>query len=258
MALTLEKEKELERTNKPMLDLIKKASLTLEKENLKSDVYRVVLVLDISGSMNGQFSSGQVQKLAERALALGANLDDNAEVELYLFGIDAHSRDPISLDNINGVIDNLRFQFEGGTRYAPVMDKVRKDAKEEGYSSPTLVLFITDGDNSDKAEATHQIVEASYEPIFWKFMAISSRSTPSSNNGGGLLSRFFKSENSGSLEDDFPFLQKLDTLSNRKVDNANFFAVDKHISLSDDELFAKLVEELGSWKQECKKLGILK
>ena len=252
MALTLEKEKELERTNKPMLDLIKKASLTLEKENLKSDVYRVVLVLDISGSMNGQFSSGQVQKLAERALALGANLDDNAEVELYLFGIDAHSRDPISLDNINGVIDNLRFQFEGGTRYAPVMAKVRKDAKEDGYSSPTLVLFITDGDNSDKAEATYQIVEASYEPIFWKFMAISSRSAPSSNNGGGLLSRFFKSE------DDFPFLQKLDTLSNRKVDNANFFAVDKHISLSDDELFAKLVEELGSWKQECKKLGILK
>lgn len=257
MALTLEKEKELERTNKPMLDLIKQASLTLEKENLQSDVYRVVLVLDISGSMNGQFNSGQVQKLTERALALGANLDDNAEVELYLFGINAHSCDPISLDNINGVIDNLQFQFEGGTRYAPVMAKVRKDAKEEGYSSPTLVLFITDGDNSDKAEATHQIVEASYEPIFWKFMAISSRSAPSTSSGG-LLSRFFKSENSGSLEDDFPFLQKLDTLSNRKVDNANFFAVDKNISLSDDELFAKLVEELGSWKQECKKLGILK
>ena len=47
MALTLEKEKELERTNKPMLDLIKKASLTLEKENLKSDVYRVVMVFSV-------------------------------------------------------------------------------------------------------------------------------------------------------------------------------------------------------------------
>ena len=255
MALTLEKEKELERTNKPMLDLIKKASLTLEKENLKSDVYRVVLVLDISGSMSGQFSSGRVQKLAERALALGANLDDNAEVELYLFGINAHSCNSISLDNINGVINNLRFQFEGGTRYAPVMAKVREDAKKEGYSYPTLVLFITDGDNSDKSEATRQIVEASSEPIFWKFMAISDHST---NNSGGFLSKLFKSGDSGSLEDDFPFLQKLDTLSNRKVDNANFFAVDKHISLSDEELFAKLVEELGSWKQECKKLGILK
>lgn len=256
MALTLEKEKELERTNKPMLDLIKKASLTLEKENLKSDVYRVVLVLDISGSMNGQFKSGQVQKLAERALALGANLDDNAEVELYLFGIDAHSCDPISLDNINGVIDNLQFHFEGGTQYAPAMAKVREDAKKEGYSYPTLVLFITDGNNSDKSEATRQIVEASSEPIFWKFMAISNRST--NNSGGGFLSKLFKSGDSGSLEDDFPFLQKLDTLSNRKVDNANFFAVDKHISLSDEELFAKLVEELGSWKQECNKLGILK
>lgn len=255
MALTLEKEKELERTNKPMLDLIKKASITLEKENLKSDVYRVVMVLDISGSMSGQFNSGRVQKLAERALALGANLDDNAEVELYLFGINAHSCDPISLDNINGVINKLKFQFEGGTRYAPAMAKVREDAKKEGYSSPTLVLFITDGDNSDKSEATQQIVESSSEPIFWKFMAISDRST---NNSGGFLSKLFKSGDSGSLEDDFPFLQKLDTLSNRKVDNANFFAVDKHISLSDEELFAKLVEELGSWKQECKKLGILK
>lgn len=255
MALTLEKEKELERTNKPMLDLIKKASITLEKENLKSDVYRVVMVLDISGSMSGQFSSGRVQKLAEHALALGANLDDNAEVELYLFGINAHSCDSISLNNINGVINNLRFQFEGGTRYAPAMAKVREDAKKEGYSSPTLVLFITDGDNSDKSEATRQIVEASNEPIFWKFMAISDRSD---NSSGGFLSKLFKSDNSGNLEDDFPFLQKLDTLSNRKVDNANFFAVDKNISLSDEELFAKLVEELGSWKQECKKLGILK
>ena len=56
----------------------------------------------------------------------------------------------------------------------------------------------------------------------------------------------------------FHFYKKMDTLSNRKVDNANFFAVDKNISLSDEELFDKLVEELGSWKQECKKLGILK
>ena len=94
---------------------------------------------------------------------------------------------------------------------------------------PTYVIFVTDGDNSDHAEAERVIREASGYPIFWKFVGIGRAA--------------------------FTFLKRLDTMAGRKVDNANFFAF--FGSIPDGELYNGLLEEYPKWLKDAKAARIL-
>ncbi|QLG11685.1 VWA domain-containing protein [Deinococcus sp. D7000] len=223
-----------EREQPQLVSLIKTATVSLEKRGLAEARYRVKLVLDISGSMAREYRSGAVQALAERALALAARLDDDGEVEVYLFGIGAHRSGTLSLDNVTGFVDRLKVRLEGGTHYSPVMKLVREDAAKEGHDLPCLVLFITDGGTSNPATVIRQMTDAAHEPIFWKFMGIEE----------GRVN--------------FDFLEKLDDLPGRVVDNADFFRVPAPIRIEDAELFELLLGELDSWQRDAKAAGVLR
>lgn len=228
-----------------LVNLIKQASVSLEKRGLGEARYRVNLVLDISASMSGMYQSGAVQRLAERALALATRLDDDGEVELYLFGQYAHRVGSLSLSNISGFVERLGIDLEGGTNYSKVMEMVLDDARH--VKTPTLVLFITDGATSDESRVAALMRQASTQPIFWKFMGIES-STPSGTFGKFM--NFLGGAN-------FGFLEQLDNLSGRRVDNAHFFKVDEHVSLPDAEMFDHLVHELDIWQRQARTLGII-
>jgi stress response protein SCP2 len=215
-----------------MVNLIKQAAVSLEKRGLSEARYRVKLVLDISASMTGEFRSGAVNDLVRRALALAARLDDDGQVDVYLFGIKARHIGSVSLDNIEGFVPGLRFQFEGGTHYSPVMKMVREDSRRETSADPVLVLFVTDGATSNRGAAEREMLDASREPIFWKFMGIEA----------GRV--------------DFEFLEKLDDMPGRVVDNADFFKVKSPVNLPDSELFELLVNELDSWDAASRKAGL--
>ena len=227
--------------NQPrMAKLIKQAGISLEKRGLAEARYRVCLVLDISASMDQEYLKGSVQKLAERALALAARLDDDGEVEVYLFGEKAHRKPPLSLDNVRHYIDELHIRLEGNTKYLLPMKMVREDAAAAGHHYPTLVLFITDGATANEAAVRRFMIDVSAEPIFWKFMGIRR----------GKRGFFFSGDN-------FGFLEELDDMAGRTVDNADFFTVDAGITLSDAKLFDLLVSELDSWQRAAKRAGIL-
>lgn len=222
-----------------MANLIKQAGISLEKRGLAEARYRVCLVLDISASMDQEYLKGSVQKLAERALALAARLDDDGEVEVYLFGEKAHRKPPLSLDNVRHYIDELRIRLEGSTKYLLPMKMVREDADAAGHHHPTLVLFITDGATANEAAVKRFMIDVSAEPIFWKFMGIRRGKRD-----------FFSGDN-------FGFLEELDDMGGRTVDNADFFTVDASVTLSDAKLFDLLVNELDSWQRAAKRAGIL-
>ncbi len=215
-----------------MVNLIKQAAVSLEKRGLAEARYRVKLVLDISASMTGEFRSGAVNELVRRALALATRLDDDGQVDVYLFGIQAQRRGKVSLDNVSDFVPGLKFGFEGGTNYVPVMKMVRDDSRAEASVDPVLVLFITDGATSNRKAAEREMLDASSEPIFWKFMGIEA----------GRV--------------DFEFLEKLDDMPGRVVDNADFFKVKSPINLPDAELFELLVNELDSWDRDSRKAGL--
>lgn len=79
-------------------------------------------------------------------------------------------------------------------------DVVRRYTKEEPSDIPTLVLFLTDGDNFDKKEAVKAIRECSGNSIFWQFVGLGENSQ-------------------------FKFLNKIDKLNGRVINNIGFFSL---------------------------------
>ena len=66
MAISLKK---IEQEAPKLIDLVKKADISLVKANLTNHKAKVALCLDISGSMFSLYSSGKIQRLAEKVLA---------------------------------------------------------------------------------------------------------------------------------------------------------------------------------------------
>ena len=107
-------------------------------------------------------------------------------------------------------------------------------------------MFVTDGGTSDKSFTEKQVRASSYEPIFWQFMGI----------GKGRKS---KAKSLSSFADsDFPFLERLDELSGRLIDNANFFSVSAPDEYGDEELYDLMMGEYPDWLKLAKQKGLLR
>ena len=220
--LNLSKEESLK-----MLDLRKQnvVQLCLTKPTLVDQPARVAVVMDYSGSMSTLFRNGTVQSILERLLPIAMQFDDNGEMEVWLFENSFRRMPNMTLDNFYGYVQREildKGYRMGGTYYAPVMrDVYNKYINEEPANLPNYVIFITDGANSDRSATQSVITEVSKYPIFWQFVGIG--------------------------DSEFPFLEKLDDLTGRYVDNADFFALNDFQAISDDELYRRLLTEYPGW-----------
>ncbi len=214
-------EKELSQKAPHLVSLVKAAHVSLEKQGLVDHVAKVCLVLDISGSMHGLYQRGVVQRICERLLALACLFDDDKSIDVFLFDSRAIEAGEMSVDTIDGAVDRLisKHKLGGGTDYAPVMNLVRRFYK--GTSLPVYALFVTDGAPGDKSASQKTLREASHEAIFWQFVGVGAER--------------------------FDFLEKLDDLRDRLIDNADFFAVRDPSTLSDDEVYRLLLQEYPGW-----------
>lgn len=222
MSVNLSKEERVQKIN-----LRKTEVVNLCKANpiLDGLVSRVALVLDYSGSMRPLYENGTVQEVIESILPLAMQFDDNGEMECWLFHDGFFRLPSVTLDNFYGYIkENTSNKHMGGTAFAPVLKDIsHKYLKEEPANLPTYVLFITDGENSDRTEATRVIKDLSKSPIFIQFVGI------------------------GSCP--FDYLRTLDEMQGRYVDNANFFAVSNPDSIT----YTQLLKEYPSWLS-CQKV----
>lgn len=230
-SLNLNKEQRITQLN---LRKDKIQGLCLEKRELNGLTARVALVLDYSGSMSRLYQNGSVQEVVEKLLPVAMQFDDNGEMECWIFENGFHRLDDISLNNFDTYISNLMHKnYEmGGTYYAPVMkDVAKKYLKEDPSQYPTLVIFITDGDNFDGSATDKVICDLSKYNIFWQFIGIGNA--------------------------DFDYLEHLDEMEGRFIDNANFFALNDFRDISDDELYHRLLQEYPDWINKAKKAKIL-
>lgn len=228
-----------------LIDLSKKAKIHLEKKQLLNVKAEIVFVIDTSYSMENLYNNGTVQELVDRLLGIGMNMDTNKSIDVFSFSDRAKEVGIANEKNHMDYVESNRIVVNGGTNYAPVMKLIldKYASPKKGFFSglfssknkkqeiPTFVFFITDGDNSDKNNAMELVKESSNQPIFWQFVGIGNTS--------------------------FSFLEKLDTMSGRFLDNANFFQVNDIASISDDELYGRLLNEFPTWLQQAKAKGIL-
>ncbi len=248
-------EKRLEKEAPKLLDLSKKAKISLEKVGLQHHQAKVALCLDISGSMSRLYSSGKIQDFAERILALGTRFDDDGSIDIFLFGRNAHNAGELTITNFEGFVNQLikRYPLESSTYYAKAMKMIRehyfgsaeKRNQPLSQKTPVYVMFVTDGDTFDKDETTKHIKDSSYEPLFWQFMAIGESKKDAKK---GLFKNFIQSN--------FAFLEQLDDLSGRYIDNADFFSVKDPADVSDDELYDLLMQEYPKWVKKARSKGM--
>lgn len=201
--------------------------LCLDKTPLNGLTSRVGVVLDFSGSMSTLYKNGVVQAVLERLFPIALQFDDNGEMELWIFSNGFHRLDNITMENYYGYIKReIMGKYDmGGTNYAPVLQDVyHKYMIEEPAALPNYIIFITDGDNSDKQAAVRAITEISRYPIFVQFVGISNGYSTS-----------------------FDFLEKLDEMDGRYVDNANFFPITNIMEEEDKVLYNKLLAEYPQW-----------
>jgi stress response protein SCP2 len=261
-----------------LLDLTKKASISLEKRGLGEHTAKVALCLDISGSMNRLYRNGSIQKLVERVLALGLRFDDDGEVDVFLFGKEGHTAGPLTLDNHAAYVQDVlsTHGLEPATYYGKAMALLREHyfgastPRREPLRNdiPVYVMFVTDGQTFDEDGAREQVVSSSYEPLFWQFMAIgqSSRSVtpgrpaaPPAKSGGfmGKLRQAAAPQAPAGGGGEFRFLEELDDMGGRYLDNADFFAVENPADIPDDQLFDLLMTEYPGWLTQARAKGLL-
>ncbi|MCF2150633.1 TerD family protein [Desmonostoc muscorum LEGE 12446] len=250
-------DKKLEQEAPHIFNLAKKADISLQKVNLTNHQAKVVLCLDISGSMSSLYSSGKIQRLAEKILALGCRFDDNASIDIFLFGAKAHNVGEMTIENFKSFIQNLlqKYPLEGGTYYGQAINMIRKFyfpiSKKSSQSNivslnkPVYVMFVTDGATSDESQTQQYLKESSYEPIFWQFMAIGkSRKDVKKKGILGWLSQVNTS--------DFSFLERLDEIGDRYLDNSDFFSLEDPENVADQELYDLLMTEYPNWVKLAK------
>ncbi|GIJ58808.1 VWA domain-containing protein [Virgisporangium aurantiacum] len=245
-----------------LLNLTKQAAVSLQKRGLSDHTARVALCLDISASMGGLYRSGKIQALVERVLALGLRFDDNEAVDVFLFGAEAHEVGELRMNNFQAFLGGVLQQhpLEGGTYYGKAMQAIRANYWQHSGprnqpvrdQQPVYVMFVTDGATFDESVTIEQLKYSAFEPIFWQFMAIGD--SPQAIDADKTKKKgFFKRL----LQSDFTFLENLDNLPGRFIDNANFFAVTDPANVPDEQLFDLMMAEYPSWLGLARQAGLL-
>jgi stress response protein SCP2 len=264
-------EKQLQGQPPQMVDLVKKAGISLEKKGLSEHRARVALCLDISASMTSLYRSGKVQALCERILGLAVQFDDDGQCDVFTFGTGGYEEGPLDLRNHQGWVQNLinRRRLEGGTNYNLAMQALRRYYFPDGGAGPrnsprqdklpVYVMFVTDGQTTDQQGTRDQVTWSSFEPIFWQFMAIGQSSknvvpdgAPPPKKKQGFGARFAQM-----LTGDFQFLEELDDMPGRFLDNADFFSVADPAALPDHQLYDLMMTEYPGWVQQAKQRGLI-
>lgn len=229
MTITFDK---IQATAPGLVNLAKTAAVSLEKTGLAGQRAAVQLVLDHSGSMQPFYTDGSVQRLAEQALGLSVNLDDDGAVPLTFFGSYVEQHDDIRLDNYQGVINRThQLVHWGSTDYVAGMHAAITEHQQSGAVDPALVIFQTDGEPNSRKAVERALRDASTLPIFWAFVGF-----------GGRVE----------------FLEKLDDLRGRAIDNASFFhARDPH-RVSDADLYDGITSEFAEWLTAARSAGIVR
>lgn len=221
-----------------LISLAKKAQVSLEKANLTDMVARLVLVLDASGSMNGQYSRGRVQEVLNRTVPLAVAFDSDGALDCWAFAAKPLQLSQVTLRNYKDFIntDSLGWRkWDVGSRINDeprAIEKIIESFHNSGDQTPMYVLFVSDGGVSQDRTITRLMVDAAKLPIFWQFVGVAGRN--------------------------YGVLEKLDTMSGRAVDNCGFFALDDLHDLSEEALYDRLMSEFPAWIKEATAKGIIR
>lgn len=246
-----------------LVSLAKKATISLEKNNLNDIHCKVAFILDASGSMTSQYQNGDVQKVVNRVFPLAVHFNGKDDLNIWRFALHEEKGNNINFLNYKNYVneDNNGWKswmsrLNSGYNNEPiVMEAILKHyfninvpqpvnkLFSTNYSAfdklpdllppqePLFVIFISDGGVSKNEYIKSLIKWSSKLPVFWQFIGI----------GGNYY---------GALEE-------FDNLPGRFIDNADFFDLDTLDSLTEDELYLKMTQEFPNWLKEARTKNLI-
>lgn len=220
---------------KERLNIMKTKSEYVTKLSISKGITnksRVAIVLDYSGSMSNLYSTGEVQGAFEMLFPVGLSFDDDQSIDLFAFHTNAYDLGGVDVNNFgNCISEKIEAKLSyGGTNYSPIIDMIVSKYKNVP-GDPVYVMFLTDGDCSDKSQSERSIKEASKYGIFFQFVGIGT--------------------------DNMSFLERLDDMPGRVVDNANFFRLTSLTQTLSNSIYDKLMGEYPDWLKEAKAKNII-
>ncbi|MDE1465708.1 VWA domain-containing protein [Spartinivicinus poritis] len=243
---SIDLEKKLQAKAPRLINLAKPIKVCLEKKQLTDTRARVAFVLDASGSMTNQFKNGNVQAVLDRITTLAVQFDDDEALELWAFADKFKKYADVSLDNLDDYIEKLTKKNKKKRFFSSIISEIIEDLGFgnneppvisdiiESYQHsnlPAYIIFITDGGIYKDKAIEKLIKQASSYPIFWQFVGL----------GGS----------------NYGVLERLDDLTGRTIDNADFFPIDDFKKVQDQELYERLLNEFPGWLREAQRIGIL-
>jgi hypothetical protein len=208
-----------------------KAGVALNKRGLSGIRAEAALYLDHSGSMYGDYASGAVQALVERALGFTLQIDADGRIPVIAWDSKVWPETGVTVATYHDVVANEIWQRSrmGSTALHRALADLRDRAANT--DSPIFAVIVTDGQPDDQRAATDLICDLARYPVFVKFLALRS----------------------------VPYLDELDNLdpSRRLVDNVDTKAFPDLGSVTDMKFADDLADEWQSWVFAARQVGIL-
>lgn len=207
--------------------------VSLRKRNLAGMRGRVIVVLDHSGSMSGDYQSGVVQELLLRTLAFGLQIDSSGSVEVIPFDYGVWPTSVMLVDNYETAAWAIwKPASMGSTNLAAALDRVRDLAADT--AEPIVCVVITDGNPDDRNAATRAVCDLACYPVFLKFLAIRN----------------------------VPYLSELDDLEQvrpgaRLLDNVDAKTIPNPAHISAEDFAEAMTDEWDSWLIAATAAGVL-
>ena len=215
------------------VDLTKKfdkAGISLSKKGLDGVRAQAVLVLDYSGSMSTDYSTGTVQTLVERALGFALQIDADGKIPVIPFASSVLPIVEVTLANYQGVVQREVMKHQmGSTNLTDALQLVKhmSDQSEE----PIFCIVVTDGYPDNARSCKQLVIQLAGYPVFIKFLGIR----------------------------EVQFLHELDDLpdTERLLDNVDAQILDNPAGMTDLAFADAMTEEWDSWIQLATRAGVL-
>ena len=158
--------------NPDLAKLADKAGLALNQRDLAGIRAQVVVLLDHSGSMRGDFENQAVEKLLTRALGFSLQVDADGTVPVIPFDSRVWPTVDVTQANFSTVVNDALFrpQNMGSTNLTEALALVKELANNT--DEPLFVVIITDGNPDHKPSVTRLVCELAGYPAFLKFLAL--------------------------------------------------------------------------------------
>lgn len=255
--------------------------LSKEKQiDIGSVVARVIVAIDVSGSMVKHCESGSVQKVINTLIPIGLTFDDDGTIPSYGFDDKFKRMVEMTLSNYCDYVDTviMRESEWGGTNYRPVLEailldqfglevyngKVRKAEKSsaggdgKGDKGGGLLGKLFGKKAKEKPKVTSLDTQGAAEvddtPVFVIYI------TDGGNWDRKETMEFIRATSGekwfiqfigvNDKPNEFEFLEQFDDLDGRVRDNTGFERFDSFESMTDVAVYNAVLSQFADWLKE--------